>query len=114
MKIVWTLLVLCVSALFATGCASFQKTSFGFNGLPQEQYRVGGGFDIEYGAPAEGTFYLVDQSTGKFVITKDVTEGDTFEFSIDSQNIDDETRACGVDTRKSKLVLYFVPKPKQQ
>jgi hypothetical protein len=113
MKIVWTLLVLCVSAFFATGCASSQKTSFGFNGLPQEQYRVGGGFDIEYNAPADGTFYLVDQSSGKFVITKDATEGDTFEFSIDSGDMD-EAKAFGIDLEKSKLVLYFVPKPKQQ
>ena len=113
MKIVWTLLVLCVSALCVTGCASSQKTSFGFNGLPQEQYRVGGGFDIKYDAPADGAFYLVDLSSGKFVVTKIVTEGDSFEFSIDSGQLE-EAKAFGINLEKSKLVLYFVPKPKQQ
>jgi hypothetical protein len=113
MKTAWTLLVLCLSALFATGCASSQKTSFGLNGLPHEQYRVGGGFDIEYNAPADGTFYLLDLSSGKFVVTKNTTEGDTFDFSIDSADMD-QAKAFGINLEKSKLVLYFVPKPKQQ
>jgi hypothetical protein len=113
MKTVWMLLVLCVSALYIPGCASFQKTSFGLNGLPQEQYRVGGGFSIEYHAPGDGTFYLVDVSSGKFIVTKEVSEGDSFEFSIDSTQVD-EAKAVGINLEKSKLVLYFVPKPKQQ
>jgi hypothetical protein len=106
------LVILC--GMLFSGCQSGTGSAFGFGGLPKEHYRVGGGFNIKYEAPADGTFYLVDLSSGKFVVTKNVTEADTFEFSIDPTNIDEETRACGVDTRISKLVLYFVPKPEQQ
>ena len=105
------LLILC--GTLWSGCQSGSNTAFGFGGLPKEQYRVGGGFDIEYTAPVDGTFYLVDQNSGKFVITEAVTEGDTFDFSIDPTNLD-EAMAYGIDIRNSKLILYFVPKPQTE
>jgi hypothetical protein len=78
-KSVRMVLIMCVSALYVTGCATCQS-SFGMNGLPKEQYRVGGGLQIEYEIPADGVCYLVDVNTGKFLITETHSEGDSLSF----------------------------------
>jgi hypothetical protein len=48
------------------------KLGLWFGGLPQNS-TVSAVTDIEYDAPADGTFYLVDLTSGKFVVTEDVT-----------------------------------------
>lgn len=48
MKAIWMVLVMCVSIVCVTGCSLSNQTAFGHDGLPKEQYRVGGGLLIEY------------------------------------------------------------------
>jgi hypothetical protein len=113
MKAVWMVLVMCVSIVYVTGCGLSNQTFFGPDGLPKEQYRVGGGLVIEYRAPQDGTFYLVDQKSGKFIVTQSVQEGSTFDFSLPDTN-DDQYQKLAKSLIAGKLVLYFVPNPPEE
>lgn len=113
MKAVWMVLVMCVSLLYVTGCSSFNQTAFGHDGLPKEQYRVGGGLVIEYEAPQDGTFYLVDQKSGKFIATQSIDEGSTFDFSLPDTD-EDQYQELTQSLVNGKLVLYFVPDPQEE
>ncbi len=113
MKAVWMVLVMCVSLIYVTGCGSFSQTAFGHDGLPKEQYRVGGGLVIEYEAPQDGTFYLVDQKSGKFIATQSIDEGSTFDFSLPDTD-EDQYQELTQSLVDGKLVLYFVPDPQEE
>lgn len=104
MKAVLKVAVLCVSLISVIGCAVSQKTAFGFNGMPKKQYCVGGGLEISYTAPQDGTCYLVDQKSGKFVVTESISEGSTFDFDLSSADPDKYGSLI-----QGNLVLYFVP-----
>ncbi|MGH2271001.1 hypothetical protein ACQ9LF_04310 [Anaerohalosphaeraceae bacterium U12dextr] len=112
MKAIWMVLVMCVSIVFVTGCSLSNQTAFGHDGLPKEQYRVGGGLLIEYKAPQDGTFYLVDQKSGKFIVTQSVDEGSTFDFSLPHAD-EDQYKGLAQSLVSGELVLYFVPNPPQ-
>jgi hypothetical protein len=116
MKTVWMLLVLCVSALCIPGCASSQRSPFGLNGLPKEQYRVGGGVQIEYEVLCNGVCYLVDTTSGKFLVTETHSAGDIFEFSLPDNNDDQLSpyKSLINSLTKAKIVLYFVPLPEEK
>ena len=96
------LLALSLSAAGCYGGPSFNK-AFNSNGIPKHQYLVGGGFEIEYVAPANGTAYWVEESTQKILETKSVSSGDKAEFKGDLRQV------LGIDLKDIKLTLYFVP-----
>jgi len=114
MKAVWMVLVMCVSLIYVTGCGSISQTAFGHDGLPKEQYRVGGGLVIEYEAPQDGTFYLVDQKSGTFIATQSIDEGSTFDFSLPDVYYEDQYEDLTQSLVDGKLVLYFVPDPQEE
>ena len=77
------------------------------NGIPHSRYLVGGGFSIEYVAPANGTVYWVEETTQKILQTKSVNSGDKAEFSgLDPDSV---KQALGIDFKDTKFTLYFVP-----
>jgi|GEM_PF-1129960 len=82
--------------------------------LPRDAQIVGGGFQIDWIAPADGTVLLYERKAGKLVETKSLSEGDSYEFEIDlSDEEATETfkKAFGIPVKDARLVLYFKPAP---
>ena len=100
------LLALSLSAAGCYGGPSFNK-AFNSNGIPKHQYLVGGGFEIEYVAPANGTAYWVEESTQKILETKSLSSGDKAEFGgiVPEQ----AKQVLGIDVKDVKFTLYFLP-----
>jgi hypothetical protein len=105
-----TLLVLAVSAVvLVSGCSVMETSAFRSDGIPQQKYLVGGGWDVSFSAPCAGTVYLVEANYGKFIETKSVDEGDTYRQTIDPG--ESRLKEIGVEPAYAKFQLYFVPVP---
>ena len=102
-----------LAAIVLNGCGSFISNSAGnFNSLklPNSEYFVGGGLEIEWIAPQAGTAYLVEEKTYKIVMTKSLDEGEEFEFSIGDVDNEDAKKIFGVeDSSHLAFSLYFIP-----
>ena len=81
---------------------------FGEDGIPLDAYRVGGGFQIRYIAPAAGAAYLVERQTGALLGTESLQREQLYEFIATSEVIE-EFRRVEIDISRSEFVLYFVP-----
>ncbi len=80
------------------------------DGLPDDQYLVGGGLMIDWEAPAAGTAYLVEKSTGKIIETRSMEAGDNFSFSVSSSAQADEfEKILGIKFPEARFLLYFQP-----
>ena len=103
--------VACVSVLLClAGCSALSTSSqgpFTKNGIPHSRYLVGGGYAIEYVAPADGTAYWVEETTQKILQTQSLNAGDKFEFT--ASDTDSVKEALGIDFKDTKFTLYFVP-----
>ncbi|MBP8303641.1 MAG: hypothetical protein KBE04_05895 [Phycisphaerae bacterium] len=104
-------LVGCEASL-QTGASLARDRQFTQRGVPARQYLVGGGFKINYTAPADGTVYWVEETTGKILETTSVTEDEDVEFEVNLSDIepDEFERRIGVDVAKAKMGLYFIPR----
>ncbi len=103
-----TLGLLALIALLFAGCRTSPKLQP--DGLPGEQYLVGGGMMIDWEAPADGTAYLVEKTSGKIVETRSLTKGDSFTFSVASGSQASEfERVLGIKFSEARLLLYFQP-----
>lgn len=101
-------LVLVGLALGYAGCSAPGRLPA--DGVPDDQYLVGGGFMIEWEAPADGTAYLVEKTTGKIIETRSMQAGDHFSFSVTSRGqADDFEQALGIDFGEARFLLYFQP-----
>jgi hypothetical protein len=97
--------------LSLAGCFSLSTSSegpFTKSGIPHSRYLVGGGFSIEYIAPANGTAYWVEETTEKLLQTKSLNSGDKADFG-DGMDPDSVKQALGIDVKDAKFTLYFVP-----
>lgn len=80
--------------------------------LPRDAQIVGGGFRIDWVAPADGTVLLYERKSGKLLETESLSEGDSYDFEIDLSDEEvTETfeKAFGVPVKDAKLLLYFKP-----
>jgi len=80
--------------------------------LPRGARVVGGGFQIDWDAPSDGTAILVEAKTGRTVATKSVSlGGGGFKFDGSSRTDADLLIAIFADRMptNAQLVLYFVP-----
>ena len=95
-------------ALLLSGCST--SRSLQADGLPGEEYLVGGGMMINWEAPADGTAYLVEKTSGKMVETRSMKQGDTYDFSVGSagQALEFE-KVFGIKLSEAHLMLYFEP-----
>jgi len=95
-------------ALLLRGCRTSRPVLA--DGLPGEEYLVGGGVMINWQASAEGTAYLVEKSSGKIVETRSMKRGDIYDFSIGSASQASEfEKVFGVKLSEARLLLYFQP-----
>ncbi len=99
---------LMVLFVLMSGCGT--NRSLQADGLPDEEYLVGGGMMINWDAPTTGTAYLVEKTTGRIVETRSMQRGDTYDFSIGStgQAVEFE-KVFGVKLAEARLLLYFEP-----
>ena len=94
--------------LMLVGCAT--GPSLQADGLPDEQYLVGGGVMIDWEAPATGTAYLVEKTSGKIVETRSLAQGDSYTFSVSSGGQAAEfEKMLGVRFSEARFLLYFQP-----
>jgi hypothetical protein len=83
------------------------------DGLPGEEYLVGGGMMIDWEAPTAGTVYLVEKVTGKIIETRSVDAGDSYSFSVASDKQASEfERMLGIKFAEARFLLYFQPDEK--
>ena len=91
-----------------SGCST--NRSLQADGLPDEEYLVGGGMMINWDAPTTGTAYLVEKTSGRIVETRSMQRGDTYDFSIGSTGQAAEfEKVFGVKLSEARLLLYFEP-----
>ena len=98
--------------MLPAGCMSMRPYSgkdFDSKGLPNQKYLVGGGLQIEWVAPEAGTAYLVEETTGKIVMTKSMQPGDKFEFNPGQADPKEAKEIFGVEMSELKFSLFFVP-----
>lgn len=95
-------------ALLLGGCSASRPMLA--DGVPGEEYLVGGGMMINWEAPTEGTAYLVEKTSGKIVETRSMKRGDIYDFSIGSAGQASEfEKVFGVKLSEARLLLYFQP-----
>jgi hypothetical protein len=107
-----SLLVITVLALVLGGCVTVGSGSaFDKDGLPKQQYYVGGGFNIDYMAFQPGTFYIIEKNTKKFLVVESGDEGEYFVNSIDltEDNTLKQLKSLGIDPANVELSFYFIP-----
>jgi hypothetical protein len=80
------------------------------DGLPGEQYLVGGGMMIDWESPTKGTAYLVEKTSRKIVETRSLAAGDSYTFSVASSGQASEfERMLGIRFSEARFLLYFQP-----
>jgi hypothetical protein len=94
--------------LVLVGCRTNQPLEA--DGLPGEEYLVGGGVMIDWEAPTTGTAYLVEKTSGKIVETRSLNEGDSYTFTVTSGGrAGDFEKMLGVKFGEARFLLYFRP-----
>jgi len=94
------------------GCSSMDfltQGAFKADGVPKDEYLVGGGMHIEYMAPADGRLYWVEETTGKILAMKSVKAEEKAEFGSDGMDPNMAKQKLGVDLKDAKFKLYFIP-----
>jgi hypothetical protein len=107
-RIILSVLLLSV-VLSLAGCVSPSSGKFRANSLPDERYLVGGGFSIEYVAPADGTVYWVEETTEKILQMKSVASGEKVEFGSEGMDPEEVKKVLGIELKDAKFTLYFIP-----
>ncbi len=107
------LMMITISALVFGGCATTgMSNAFDKDGLPKQQYYVGGGFSINYRAPGvPGYIYVVEEYSGKLLVTEILDKDQVYELEIDPRVEEDHMRlkTIGMDPLNLEFSLYFVP-----
>jgi hypothetical protein len=90
------------------GCST--ERSLQPDGLPGDEYLVGGGMMIDWEAPAAGTAYLVEKVSGKIIETRSLKPGDSYSFSVGSSKQASEFEMMlGIKFSEARFLLYFQP-----
>jgi hypothetical protein len=110
-KRAWWAIVSTVAAgviLYVAGCKTAQ--SLHAQPAPVQGEIVGGGLRIEWVAPAKGTVYLVETTTGRIMETRSLDQGNTYSFAAPMEGPkNDFERVLGIKLSDARFVLYFQP-----
>lgn len=93
--------------LSLAGCSTwfaYPGSQFKNDGIPLNRYLVGGGFEITYIAPVNGTVYYVEESSCRIIETRPLKAGEEAEFEGWDVN-----EYLGIELKEAKLTLYFIP-----
>jgi hypothetical protein len=97
----------CCLAFMVGGCSGLEGSAFRSDGIPQDKYLVGGGWQIDFTAPSNGTAYLVEMNYRKLLETKSLDEGESYRQNIDPG--ESQLKDIGIDSSSARLALFFVP-----
>jgi hypothetical protein len=107
------LMMITISALVLGGCATTGMSgAFDKDGLPKQQYYVGGGAVMNYRAPGvPGTVYVVEENSRTLIVTESLDKDKVYNLNIDLKDDDVHMglKAMGMDPLNLKFALYFVP-----
>jgi hypothetical protein len=108
-----TLMMITISTFVLGGCATTGMSgAFDKDGLPKQQYYVGGGFHINYRAPGvPGNVYVVEENSKKLLVTESLDKDKDFSLDVDpkDEDIHMQLKTIGMDPLNLKFSLYFVP-----
>ena len=106
------LIAVAVSTLFVSSCSN---QNYSAKLVLNNQYLVGGGFNVKYQAPVSGTAIYVDAASEKILATETLLAGETFEIQLplDDPEEVNQLKAVGLDITKLNPRLYFVPRAEQ-
>ena len=98
------------------GCASTSKGPFDSDGMPRDKYLVGGGLQINWLAPQDGTAYVVVSAGGKrkIILTGAISEGEDVDFSLGDADPAEIENLLGAKLSETEVSLYFVPSLKKE
>jgi hypothetical protein len=91
--------------MIVAGCNTVSQAP----GLPRGVQAVGGGLQIYWKAPSDGTVYLVEQASRKIIETKSLDAGEIYEFDIDAEDAEVFEKVTGLNLTPARLALYFKP-----
>jgi hypothetical protein len=104
----WAASVVVLPLLMIAGCQTTRPLQA--DGLPGEEYLVGGGLMIDWEAPEDGTAYLVEKETGRIIETRSLKQDDSYSFSVSSGTQAKEfEELLGIDFAQARFLLYFEP-----
>jgi hypothetical protein len=93
--------------MFAGSCTNTKV--FTDSGIPKARFQVGGGWNISYKAPSDGTLYWVEEKTRKFLETRAVKKGQEVEFGGTAPEPEQVEAVLGIPMKEANMKLYFVP-----
>jgi hypothetical protein len=110
-SLVVSLALVAITLVTLGGCCYPQPGPMQSTGIPQFKYLVGGGFQLKYTAPVDGTVHVADSISDTMLMTESLNAGETFSQSLDPtvQNTKEGFKALGLDLSNVRLKLYFVP-----
>ena len=76
--------------------------------LPPQELIVGGGFQIDYTAPRNGTVVLADRNRGQILVTRSMSAGERYQFNFDP-HAPQNAGLFGDDLSDARPTLYFLP-----
>ena len=106
------LMAMIILALVLGGCVTVGNGgAFRSDGLPKQQYYVGGGLSFNYTPDQAGTLYLVEKNSSTFIVTQSLKANENLKESIDpsDEQILKRLEALGIDTKNMAFSIYFVP-----
>ena len=88
-----------------------EEPVFDFEGIPNRDYLVGGGYMISFRALESGNLYVAEKNTNKLLATVSLQPGEKFEleYDITDTNLVENLSAIGIDPKKATIKVYFVP-----
>jgi hypothetical protein len=75
-------------------------------GLPDRKYQVGGGLDVAYRVPANGTLVWVEEQSRKILETRSVEKGTAAKSERTPEEV---SQATSLPAGKASVSLYFIP-----
>ena len=106
------LLLACACCLSFIGCLGGFSRVFTTYGIPQRQYQVGGGLNINYVPDKDGVVYLVEETSRKILQTKTLKAGEPYEADLSKIPSQEWEKKLAVPAVNAKFSLYFVPMEK--
>ncbi len=102
--------------LLLAGCQIYQPpveeevALFDYDGLPNREYLVGGGYMVSYRAKEEGVLYVAEEHSKKLLATISLQPGEKHDmhFDINDEKLATNLEAMGIDPQKATFKLYFV------
>ena len=94
-----------------SGCSTVQRFIPGNQPekkLPPQELIVGGGFQIDYTAPRNGTVVLADRNRGQILVTRSMSAGERYQFNFDP-HAPQNAGLFGDDLSDARPTLYFLP-----